>query len=92
MGESDRPWRCPWCGKLAGLPTYFVVICQSRVCECGALSLGAVSWDTDEIVDDAINVFGPIPSEYVTPLDADRVAGLERIGVEVAGGSGSDTF
>jgi hypothetical protein len=63
-GESERDWCYPWCSRFAGLPTDFAVICESRVCECGALGLAAPSWDTDEIIDDAINVFGPIPHEY----------------------------
>jgi hypothetical protein len=56
------------------------------MCNCGALGLGAPTCDTDEIIDDVINVWGPIPDAYMTSFVADRVAGLQQIGVEVAEG------
>jgi hypothetical protein len=40
---------------------------------------GAPSRDTDEIVDDAINVFG-IADGYMTSFDTDRLAGLQKVG------------
>jgi len=70
---------------LADRPADLRVICQSRICVCGALALGAPPEDTDEIIDDAINVFG-IADGYLTELDSDRVAGLKALGVEVAEG------
>ena len=85
MGEVDRNWQCPWCGKLAFLPTQQRVICLSRTCQCGALALGAPPWDTDEIVDDAINAFG-IALGYRTLFDGDRLTGLQLGGIEVAEG------
>ena len=78
-------WECPWCALLADRPADLRVICQSRICVCGALALGAPPEDTDEIIDDAINVFG-IADGYLTELDSDRVAGLKALGVEVAEG------
>jgi hypothetical protein len=94
MSKTERGWLCPWCDGLANLPVEFAVTCDSRRCECGALGLGAPSHDTDEIIDDAINIFG-IANGYMFPFDTDRVAGLQRIGVDVAEGqtvapSGSD--
>lgn len=67
------------------MPTRLPVICHSRTCECGALALGAPPLDTDEIVDDAINLFG-IADGYMTPFDADRLAGLGKVGVEMKEG------
>ena len=83
MIEADRKWLCPWCGSVAHLPTQHRVICHSRTCECGALALGAPTRDTDEIIDDAINIFG-IADGYLTPFDSDRILGLQENGVEVA--------
>jgi hypothetical protein len=60
-------------------------ICESRRCKCGAIGIAGPPWDTDEIIDDAIGVFG-IAAGYLTPFDSDRVAGLRQIGVEVAEG------
>jgi hypothetical protein len=77
--------KSPWCGTLADRESDLRVICQSRICVCGALALGAPRWDSDEIIDDAINVFG-IADGYLTEFDSDRVAGLRAIGVEVAEG------
>ena len=85
LGQTDSAWECPWCGVLADRPSDFPVICQSRACICGALALGAPRWDTDEIIDDAINVFG-IAEGHLTEFDSDRIAGLRAIGVEVAEG------
>ncbi len=85
MAESEYDWLCPWCSKVADLPLNFPVISDSKLCKCGAIGLGAPPWDMDEIVDDAINIFGPIPQGYMTPFDGDRIAGLRQIGVEVAG-------
>ncbi len=83
LEEADRQWLCPWCGTVARLPTQHSVLCHSRTCECGALALGAPPWDTDEIIDDAIGIFG-IADRYMTPYDADRILGLQEGGVEVA--------
>lgn len=85
VAKSDSPWQCPWCGVVAERQADLRVICQSRVCVCGALALGAPPSDSDEIIDDAINVFG-IADGYMTEFDSDRVAGLRAIGVEVAEG------
>lgn len=62
------------------------VICKSRICDCGAVALGAPSRDTDEILDDAINVFGGIEDAFMTPYDTDRVAGLRRLGIDIVEG------
>jgi len=70
---------------LADRPADLRVICLSRSCACGALALGAPPSDTDEIIDDAINVFG-IADGYVTEFDSDRIAGLRAVGVEVVEG------
>lgn len=86
MGDTEDNWLCPWCGKDALLPTQHKVICYSKTCECGAIALGAPPFDTDEIIDDAINIFG-IADGYMTPFDADRIVGLEKVGVEVAEGA-----
>src|SRR5712692_348150 len=83
LREADRKWLCPWCRRVAHLPTQHRVICHSRTCECGALALGAPTRDTDEIIDDAIGIFG-ITDGYMTPYDADRILGLQESGVEVA--------
>ena len=85
MAETDDNWQCPWCRRLADVSADLTVICESRSCQCGALALGAPPEDVDEIIDDAINVFGPIADGYMTEFDRDRIAGLRQIGVEVAG-------
>jgi len=85
MPDAEPDWLCPWCQAVATLPSDSRGICESRRCECGALGIGAPPWDTDEIIDDAIGIFG-IAEGYLTPLDSDRVAGLRRVGVEVAEG------
>ena len=83
--ESQMAWECPWCGMLAHQRSDLRLLCESRACVCGALALAAPPWDTDEIIDDAINVFG-IADGYLTEYDSDRVAGLRAVGVELAEG------
>ena len=83
--EFDSGWECPWCGVLADKPAELRLICLSRSCVCGALALGAPPWNTDEIIDDAINVFG-IADGYLSEFNLDRIAGLQAIGVEIAEG------
>jgi len=78
--------RCPWCGRMAVKPSSPPVICESRICDCGAIALAAPSHDTDEIIDDAINVLGGIEDAFMTPHDSDRVAGLRRLGVDIVEG------
>src|SRR5437867_9396913 len=85
MQEIDIHWVCPWCGKVALLPTHHRVNCHSQTCECGAIGLGAPAWDTDEIIDDAIHIFG-IADGYRTAFDADRLIGLEKAGVVIREG------
>ena len=85
MDDQNAAWECPWCGSIADRPADYRVICQSRLCVCGALGLGAPPHDTDEIIDDAINIFG-IADGYLTEFNADRLAGLRAIGVEIAEG------
>lgn len=48
--------------------------------------MGAPSRDTDEILDDAINVFGGIEDAFMTPYNTDRVAGLRRLGIDIVEG------
>lgn len=85
FAEPQSAWECPWCGWLADKPADLLVICLSRSCPCGALALGAPPCDTDEIIDDAVNVFG-IDDGYLTEFDSDRLAGLRAVGIEVAEG------
>jgi hypothetical protein len=85
MPDAEREWACPWCQAVATRPSDSTGICESKQCECGALGIAAPPWDTDEIIDDAIGVFG-IAEGYLTPLDSDRLAGLRQVGVEIAEG------
>ena len=85
MGETEQNWLCPWCQAVARTPANTTGICESKRCECGALGIAAPPWDTDEIIDDAISLFG-IAKGHLTPYDSDRVAGLQQLGVEIAEG------
>ena len=58
---------------------------ESKRCQCGALGMAAPPRDADEIIDDAIGIFG-IAEGYLTPYVSDRVAGLQQIGVEAVEG------
>jgi hypothetical protein len=82
---TNGGWRCPWCTTHATRVPASPAICETRSCGCGAIALAAPPWDSDEIIDDAINIFGIAP-EYLTPFDLDRLAGLRHSGVEVRDG------
>lgn len=85
MPKPEHEWLCPWCQAIAEMPGNLSGIWESKHCECGALGIAAPPWDTDEIIDDAIGVFG-IAEGYLASHDSDRVAGLQQVGVEVAEG------
>jgi len=85
MQEDESRWLCPWCREFATLPGNPSGICESKRCQCGGLGIAAPSRDSDEIIDDAIGIFG-IAEGCLTPYNSDRVAGLQRIGVEVLEG------
>jgi hypothetical protein len=76
-------WLCPWCGTSTTVTYRMRVVSESRICQCGAVGLGAL--DSDEMIDDAINIFG-IAEGYLTPFDSDRLLGLEKNGVEIKEG------
>jgi hypothetical protein len=85
MSHPEPEWQCPWCRAVATPLSGAPGICEKKRCACGALGIGAPPRDTDEIIDDAIGIFG-IHGSFLTPFDADRVAGLQQAGVEVAEG------
>jgi hypothetical protein len=59
------------------------VICYTRTCECGAIALGAPPWDTDEIIDDAIGLFGVEIRPQSRGFDSILMGEILRSGVEV---------
>ena len=85
LSGYDR-WSCPFCGQMATLETEHQVLCDSRTCSCGAIALAAPTVDTDEIVDDALNIFrAPIRQES-RGYDALLLEDLRRAGVEIRQG------
>ena len=81
----DR-WTCPFCGKHAASRTPERVLCSSRTCACGAIALAAPEVDQDEIIDDAIGVFGARIQEESRGFDARLLADLARAGVAIRNG------
>ena len=76
--------QCPWCKKVVaqGPPS----ICETARCECGAIGLGAPVEDTDEIVDEAIGIFGVQPEETSRGFTDLLLADVVRAGIDVRGG------
>lgn len=85
--EDSRKWLCPWCGTIADLPTAYQVICDTKTCSCGAIVLGAPPWDFDEIIDDAINIFGVATRPESGGFDPLLLEDIRRSGVEVREGA-----
>lgn len=81
----DR-WSCPFCGQAATLQTKHSLFCESRTCHCGAIALVAPIVDTDEIVDDALGLFGVRIRKDSRGYDALLLNDLRREGVEIREG------
>ena len=83
---SAASWTCPWCDTPALRRSKKKTVCECRECSCGAIGLSATVNDSDEIVDDAIGLFG------VETLDSSRcfydllLADVVRSGIDVRGG------
>ena len=82
-------WRCPFCGFVATQPTQGTprsLICESRTCSCNAVALAAPSVDLDEIIDDAVGIFGIAIRDESRGVDALMLGDIRRAGVEVRRG------
>ncbi len=79
-------WLCPFCGAVATRETQDRVLCDSRSCSCGAIGLAAPVVDSDEIVDDALGVFGVQVSAESRGFDHLLLEDLRNAGVEVREG------
>jgi len=66
------------------LPTQ--VICDCRSCACGAVALGAFVHDSDEIIDDAINIFGVTTKRESAGYDSLLLRDIVDSGVDVREG------
>ena len=82
---TQEKWKCPWCHQTATRETERV-ICESRTCDCGAIALSARVEDSDEIIDDAVNVFGVHIQETSCGFSDLIIADIVQSGVEVKGG------
>lgn len=80
-------WRCPWCGEIAKRATIPEPLSESRTCDCGAIGLTAAVRDSDEIIDDAINIFGVRTRETSKGFSDLLLADVAQSGVEVRGGT-----
>jgi hypothetical protein len=87
QNEEDSKWLCPWCQTMASLETPYLVICDSKTCRCGAIALGAPPFDFDEIIDDAINIFGVQTRLESRGFDDLLLKDLKMNGVEVKEGA-----
>jgi hypothetical protein len=89
MPADDR-WVCPFCGHVATLATTPRPLCESRTCDCGAVSLANRACDFEEITDDAIGHFAvptrPDSCGYDQALRQD----ILRAGVEIKPGAVRD--
>jgi hypothetical protein len=79
-------WSCPFCGAIATQETKGRVICDSRTCSCGAVALAAPTVDTDEIVDDALEIFGVQIRTQSRGVDALILEDLRHAGVLIREG------
>jgi hypothetical protein len=80
-------WRCPWSGEVAKHETTPAPSSESRTCDCGAVGLTAAIHDSDEIIDDAIRLFGVRTREASKGFSDLLLADVAQAGVEVRGGA-----
>src|SRR5689334_22044363 len=81
LDPNGLMFQCPWCASLARASS-FGAACEARSCVCGAVVIGAPAPDFEEVVAEAMSLFGVDP-DHLTPFDGDRVAGLRARGVEI---------
>ena len=88
--------QCPWCKKAVVPEPPLPLRCERARCACGAIGLCADVRDTDEIVDEAIDIFGVQPEETSRGFNDLLLADVVRAGVDVRGGpliyNGDDPF
>ncbi len=75
-------WLCPFCSSIASDPLTDSVVCEGRRCACGAIALAAPLIDSDEIIDDAINLFSIQISKTPKLYDALVLEEICESGVE----------
>ena len=80
---GDRRWLCPWCAQVAKRPTRPAPLCDSRSCDCGAVALGAPPWDLDEVIDNALALFGVETRKESRGNDFLLLADLRDSGIDV---------
>ena len=80
-------WICPWCNAPASAESAKRTLCASRECTCGAIGLSAPIRDTDEIVDDAFNLFAVEKVESSVGFTDLQLADIAQGGVDVRGGT-----
>jgi hypothetical protein len=78
-------WECPWCGCVA--TQVLESICESRLCDCGALALGAPSVDYDEITDEAIGYFRIQIQQESRGFESRLLSDILQSGVEFRDGA-----
>jgi hypothetical protein len=86
MPDGYDCWSCPFCGTVATGETKEHVLCESRTCSCGAIALAAPACDQDEIIDDALGIFGVQIREETKGFDALLLSDLRDAGVEMREG------
>lgn len=79
-------WTCPFCNSRATQQTAARVLCDSRTCACGAIALAAPACDMDEIIDDAVGVFGVGIREDTRGYDSLILENVRMAGVEIRHG------
>lgn len=86
MAADADAWRCPWCGEIAESAPEMRTMCQSRQCACGAIGICAPLRDSDEIVDDAVSIFGVHFEPTSTGFTDLQLVDVARAGVDIRGG------
>ena len=81
---EEEKWKCPWCGQVA---THVrESICDSRLCDCGSVAIGAPEVDWDELTDEAIGFFGVNTRPESRGNDSLLRDDIRRAGVEMRPG------
>jgi hypothetical protein len=79
-------WVCPFCTGTATQSTASGGACDSRACACGAIGLAAPACDMDEILEDAVQIFGVAIREDTRLHDSMRQQDVRMPGIEVRHG------
>ncbi len=86
LTDIPAQWKCPWCNLTVFDKVETDCHLEARSCyKCGAIGIVGKVSETDDIIDKAMKIEG-VDDDTIKSHEADRVAGLQEIGLAMKSG------